>query len=222
MNARTATDVSFLVALGLSSILCSAAPAQPPAQARQERGNDVDRKLVTFEMRAKPWSEVFEWLADQSGVHVFTTDAKPTGTFTYIAPKNGVPQKKTISEVVDVLNAALRTKKFFLVRLTNAYALIPADEAPEPLFVQRIAKAADLEKHANSELVSLRNPLKVLNPEAFAPQLLRSMSTWGEVHVCSKENSLYLEDDVATLKQIVALIRNAETAACCRSIGPAR
>src|SRR5437870_111380 len=39
-------------------------------------------KVVTFEMRSMPWSNVFEWLTDQTGLPVITNH-KPSGSFDF-------------------------------------------------------------------------------------------------------------------------------------------
>src|SRR5437870_2632135 len=65
-----------------------AKPAEATAPAAK-----LGEKTVAFEMRDKPWSQVLEWLADQTGLAVSTV-YKPTGTFTFIAPKSS-PQQYT-------------------------------------------------------------------------------------------------------------------------------
>src|SRR5689334_13980241 len=60
-------------------------PAAPEAK-KPETLAQLQKK-ITFEMRDKPWSQVLEWLGDQSGMPVITGENKPTGTLSFVAPK---------------------------------------------------------------------------------------------------------------------------------------
>src|SRR5947209_1421443 len=71
-------------------------------------------KTLSFEFRNKPWPDVLEWLAEQSGLEVVTSQ-QPTGTVTFIAPKNKA-KKYTIPQVIDILNERLLSQKLLLVR----------------------------------------------------------------------------------------------------------
>src|SRR5437868_2733014 len=81
---------------------------------------------VKFEMRDKPWPAVLEWLSDNTGVPVITIN-KPTGTFTFIAPRGG-RSEYTLPEVVDIINDALVAQKLLLIRRTSSFKIIVADE----------------------------------------------------------------------------------------------
>jgi hypothetical protein len=201
-----------LVALGLTYLLFAMGGPQPVQGGKGK--DDAGQKFVTLvEMRDKPWPQVLEWLADASGLPVFSGNYKPTGTFTYIAPRAvpGKPaEKKTISEVVDDLNAALRTKKFLIVRNNNAFTLIAADEPVPNSEIQRLPNVEELYKHANSELVSLFYSLKVLSADEFSTQVKKMIGPFGDVYSIPTTNTLYLKDEVATLKQIVAMIKDCE------------
>src|SRR5438105_601475 len=79
--------------------------AQPPTPAPvvtkpAPEAPKTPLKTVSFEMRDKPWSSVLEWLSDQSGLPVVSSD-KPQGTFTFVSPKG---KTYTIPEVIDILN----------------------------------------------------------------------------------------------------------------------
>src|SRR5207253_10022304 len=84
-------------------------------------------KMYSFgEMRDKPWPQVLEWLADQTGLP-YIGAYKPTGTFTYIAPR-GKPDKLTLPQVIDILNEALSSQKYLLIRRTQSFTMVPSDE----------------------------------------------------------------------------------------------
>ena len=57
-------------------------------------------------MRDKPWigekGSVLEWLSDQTGLPTSTSSAKPTGTLTFISPRelDGKPKQYALPEVM--------------------------------------------------------------------------------------------------------------------------
>jgi RNA polymerase sigma factor (sigma-70 family) len=91
----------------------------------------LEDKKVKFVFRDKPWREVLEWLADQTGLPV-VTNIKPEGTFSYNPPKGGATQK-TIPEVIAILNESLRQKHLVLVRREATFTLIAFDQHANPL-----------------------------------------------------------------------------------------
>src|SRR5947208_6564013 len=82
----------------------TAAPPMPtpPLPPMGEPANKPAEKKVRFEFRDKRWGDVLEWLSEQTGLPVMAVN-KPTGTFTFVAPKvNGVTREYTIPEVIDI------------------------------------------------------------------------------------------------------------------------
>ncbi len=205
MNASKGSKLGLLV-LGLALVLGTGAPAQPPARAGVQE--DIGLRKVAFEMKGKPWKDVFDWLVKESGIPFYGPNL-PTGTFTYIGP-TGLGDKKSISEVIDILNTALRPQKVIIVRHLQALTLVGADEVLPPIDVPRLTSLDELKNHGNTEIVSLTFPLKVLNADEFAPQVKKMMTAFGVVHAFTQTNTLYMQDDVASLKQIVGMIKEGE------------
>src|SRR5262249_47998141 len=98
-------SATWAVATGAAGSGGSIQAEPQAAQTTQANGDKAPapEKKFAFEMRDKPWNTVLEWLADNSGMQVSTTN-KPQGTFTFINPKHA---QYTIPEVVDILNNAL-------------------------------------------------------------------------------------------------------------------
>src|ERR1700730_2425540 len=122
-------------------------------------------------MRDKPWAEGLEWLAEKTGLPVM--GEKPTGTFSYIAPKGQFESnKKTIPEVIDIINENLQVKHFMLIRREASFILVQVDEQGKiPLYrVPRVA-VEDLPKHGKSEIVQIIITLASADPEEAARQL---------------------------------------------------
>src|SRR5579884_3794772 len=79
------------------------APAAKPAQ-----------KLFTFDMRGKRWTDVLEWLTDQTGLPVMSGGQDwPKGSVTYIPPKG---QKYTLPQIIDILNEELIPQKYIIIQ----------------------------------------------------------------------------------------------------------
>jgi type II secretory pathway component GspD/PulD (secretin) len=208
MNACKGSKLGLLV-LGLSLVLSASASAQQQQPARgPAAAGDVGQKKVAFEMRDKPWGAVLEWLAKESGLPFYAGIGKPTGTFTYVGPAG--LEMKTISEVIDILNTALRPQKYVILRHNQALTVVPADEPVPTADVPRLTNPDELNLHGNTELVSLVYHLKALNADEFAPQVKRMMSPFGTVTTLATTNTLVMQDDVATLKQLVAIIKEGE------------
>src|SRR5262249_43925227 len=87
------------------------APNADPAAKPEPGAKPAEKeKTYAFEFRAKPWKDVLEWFSDISGLP-FIGSNTPTGTFTFISPKNG-PRQYTVPQIVDILNEALIGQKF--------------------------------------------------------------------------------------------------------------
>ena len=208
MNACKRSKLGLL-SLGLALVLGTSASAQQPApRVGAAAAGDVGQKKVAFEMRGKPWPDVMAWLSKESGVPFYAGPANPTGTFTYVGP-NGL-EMKTISDAIDILNQALRPQKYIILRHNQALTVVPADEPVPTVDVPRLTNADELANHGNSELVSLVYHLKAMNADEFAPQIKKMMTTFGTVTTIAQTNTLVMQDDVATLKQIVAIIKEGE------------
>lgn len=182
-------------------------PKKSDTAASKEAPSKPKEKTVLFEMRDKPWGAVLEWLADQTGLSVVTVD-KPTGTLTYIAPRNA-PKEITISQVIDKLNEALQPQKFLILRRESSITIIPADKEIDPYILPRIT-LDDLNKYGNTEPVSVVLRLKTLNAEDVKPEIDKLKGPFGSVAVMAKANQLILQDTAGNIRRIVQTIKDIE------------
>ena len=74
-------------------------------------------------MEDKPWSDVFQWLARETGVPVIT-DFKVSGHFTFIGPKGA---RYTIAEIIGLINEGLLQHQLVLVRRPRTFGLAFVD-----------------------------------------------------------------------------------------------
>src|SRR5438105_836177 len=58
--------------------------AQPARTTDTPPAKKEAPKTYAFEMRAKPWPQVMEWLAEITGMPVVNSTGLPTGTFNFI------------------------------------------------------------------------------------------------------------------------------------------
>src|SRR5438132_8553666 len=98
------TGIALAVGLVLGSL------SEAHAQTGDKKAG-TDDKAFTFEMRAKPWSAVFEWLTEKTG-REFVSPVSPSGTLNFIAPKG---KKYSIPQIIDIINDGLLKEKWVLL-----------------------------------------------------------------------------------------------------------
>ena len=185
---------------------------EPPADAKlmppaKDTPAQEPEKLFAMEFRQKPWNQVLEWLADQTGMPITPAEIKLSGTFTFISPKGKL---YTLPEVIDILNEALIQQKHILIRRERLFTLLPADQI-DPSLVPQI-EPEELTKRGKSELVKVLVTLKSQNADELGPEIKKGplMSTFGDVSILTRTNQLLLMDTCANLKNIYKLIQDSE------------
>jgi RNA polymerase sigma factor (sigma-70 family) len=212
--------------LGGSVLLYETSPgpasAAPPPAARQAPASKPSDNVATpraqekrfaFEVRNKPWSQVFEWLSNQTGLPVIAPSV-PTGTFTFIPP-GAAQAKKTyaLRDIIDFVNEGLLAnagaQKFILICRPASFNLLPADEKIDPTLLPEIAPDA-LEKRGQTELVRVMLPLTSLSAKDIAPDVKKMMGPFGEVIPVGFSNSLLLQDTAGNLIRVRQVIQAAD------------
>jgi RNA polymerase sigma factor (sigma-70 family) len=167
------------------------------------------QKLYTFSFQNKPWKQVFEWLADHTGLACTATLAPP-GTFTFTPPRG---KRYTIPEIVDILNEALLanppTQQFLLIRRSKTFTLLPADEKIDPSLVPDVS-VEDLPRRGNTEIVKLSLRLRRGKAEDVAPIVKKLMSRYGEVVPVDAANRLILQDTAGSLRFVLKTLAAVE------------
>src|SRR4051812_42152083 len=180
-------------------------PQSPPAAPMGEPASKPanGEKRYKFEFSNKPWSQVFEWLADTTGVP-FASTLKPTGSFTFIPPKGsvGATQGYTVPEIIDIINEVLLQQKYLLIRREATFIIVSADEKPDPTLVPRII-VDELKGRGNTEMVSTVLSLNTLVAEDVAPEVKRIMGPFGEVTVLARSNQLVIQDTVKSIRNVL-------------------
>src|SRR5438105_3905639 len=201
--------VGALVVCTAASLAIAAPQTPPPAPSAAPPAAAPAEKKVRFEFRDKRWSEVLEWLTEQTSLP-FIGPLKPPGTFTFIAPKvNNVPREYTIPEVIDILNEALTQYKFMLIRREASFTIVAADEVIPDSLLPRI-RVEDLASRGKTEMVSVVLQLNALVAEDMTTEVRKMMGPFGDVIALSKSNQLLLRDTAGNLARIAKTIDDIE------------
>jgi type II secretory pathway component GspD/PulD (secretin) len=211
-RSRTHTGFSLIAGAMVGLLLASLSTAfgQAPPAAKGDKAAAPEKRLL-FEMREKPWKEVFDWLSDQSGLPVIASK-KPAGNFTFVAPRGAdrEPRQYTMREICDFLNEGLAgtaTGQFVLIRRPGAFVLVPLSEPQGPL--PRVS-LDELRRRGKQEVVFVILPLHSLVAEEFRPQLEKMMGPSGKAMAIPNTNLLYLRDSVGNLLRVVAMVKEIE------------
>ena len=68
----------------------------------------------------------------------------------------------------------------------------------------------ELNTRGKTEIVSIVLPLKAQNAEDFASEIQKMLGPYGQVQALSQSNQLWLQDQVATLRQILITVQGME------------
>jgi hypothetical protein len=197
-NRRVRRWLPAVLAIVLgAAVLNAVAQAQPPV-ATKPAGKE---KTVVVNFVDKPWNEVLNWFAKESGL-AFISTVKPTGTVTIKSDK-----AYTIPEVVDLLNEALARQNYVLTRRGQSFFIQPADEkTPDRI---PIVGVEELAKRWNSEFVRVVFPLRTVMAHDIVPQVKKLLSPLGEVAPLGS-NQIVVADRVGNLRNIEAFVKGQE------------
>lgn len=200
---------NYAIHLGQSLLQALEKPlnAEEVAAFQKEKPVQPAPKTYALEMRDAPWSAVFEWLIDQTGMH-YVADYFPDGRFTFISPPN---KTYTLGEVIDILNDALIPNRFILIRRDQSFTVIPANlgEPIDPSVLPRV-KPEDLSQRGVNELVAMAWPLGDLDAGEVMAELKPLVGPFGHMSFQSRNNQLLLQDTAGNLKRVVEALKEFE------------
>ncbi|NBO93014.1 MAG: hypothetical protein EBV06_11995, partial [Planctomycetia bacterium] len=181
-----------------------APPVAEPKPEPKIESRPAGKKLA-FSMDSKPWSGMFKWVSDQTGIPVIHT-IKPTGTFSFTSPPGAAYE---LTEVIDIINEALLAQKYYLLNKGRNWIVVAADEKIDPAFLPTI-NVEELNDRGRNELVRLSMGLKTIQATEIAPEIKKLMGPFGEVTVLEKFNQLYLQDTGGNLRRIKKILDDLE------------
>jgi WD40 repeat protein len=169
-----------------------------------------EEKRFTIEMRNLPWAKVFEYLSDVSKLPV-TMTSKPAGTFTFVAP----PGKKasfTLTELIDLINEGLVTQKLLLVRQEKSFMVISPSDTIGPALIKPV-KAADLNQHGKTELVSLVFAAGDFDVKSLENVVKKLLGPFGMCVARANDKTLYVRDTAGNVRRIHDALKAFDEAA---------
>jgi len=162
-------------------------------------------KTVTVNFKLADWGDVLEWFSKESGLTPIYS-VRPTGSVTLQPPKD---RTFTMGEVIDLLNEAMITQKFILVRRQVSFTILPSDEKLDLSLIPRI-DLSELPRRGKTELVQVLIPLKTLNVEDTAPEVQKMLTPFGAVSMLAKMNTLVIVDTAGNINRIYLTLQKVE------------
>jgi RNA polymerase sigma factor (sigma-70 family) len=164
-----------------------AAESQPPATQPE--------KTFTADFKARPWQEVLDWFARESGL-TQASSQKPTGTVTMSV------RGKTLPEVIDLLNEALALQHLVLIRGERSFILHPAGEKLPTDRVRRVPPD-ELHKWGRTEIVMSFFP--VTEAESLAKEVKKLLGPFGTVSALGNDTLIVIDNaqNVRTVRDVI-------------------
>lgn len=162
-------------------------------------GDDQEKRLLSFNFRYAPWSEVLVLFADYANLTLDLNETPP-GTFNYYDTRKFTP-----TEALDVLNGYLLQKGYILVQRDNFLVCLNLDDGIPPNLVPNIT-ADELPKRGENELLNVVFPIKDVPAATVAKEVELLTGPQGKVVPLSTSNSLVVTDIGSNLRRIGSLL----------------
>jgi hypothetical protein len=155
-------------------------------------------------LEGQSWTDVLAWLSAETGLPILG-NVKPAGKANFLPPT----KKLAAGEAIDLVNEALLTHKFLLIRGERGITLLAADEKVDPTLLRRVT-LPELDKCFKTELVTLVLPVQFTTAEELAPVIRKMQGPFGAVVALPKANRLVLQDTAANLRTICQVVKDCE------------
>ncbi|HEX6984802.1 MAG TPA: secretin N-terminal domain-containing protein [Planctomycetaceae bacterium] len=162
-------------------------------------GGKGEERLLSFNFRYAPWSEVLKLFADFSNLTLDLDDVPP-GTFNYYDNR-----KYTATEALDVLNGYLLQKGYILVRRDNFLVCLNIDDGIPPNLVPNVTPD-ELPKRGQNELLNVVFPIEGVSATDVAREVELLLGPQGKVVPLGTSNSLVVTDIGSNLRRIDRLL----------------
>lgn len=180
--------------------------AEGDDQATQRREPlDPKARVIQFNFAKQPWDSLLEWLAELAGLSL-QMEFKPDGTFSYIND----PQKYTIGEAMDVINAQLVPKGYTLIRKGNYLKLWALRDPISPDWIPRI-KPDELDDRGDSEYASVIFPIEGMLASAAVKEIEGFKGEYGKVVALESANRVMVTDIVANIRLMRDMLNDIQS-----------
>ena len=185
----------------------AAQPAPPPPgkpDVAAEGMPDPDTVRVRFNFHHQPWKDVLEWLADQAGLSL-NMEIPPPGSFNYRDTRT-----YTLSKAIDLINAALLTKGYTLIRKERMLIVLNREDPIPPELVEFVP-LTELDKRGDFEYVKCLFPLAKMEPAEAAAEISQLIGIAPAAVVpLPKSMQLLVTETGARLRMIRSVIEAIE------------
>ncbi len=177
-----------------------------PQNTEETKIEDI-RLMLNF--NNVPWKDVIDWLAEQADMSL-QNDLIPPGSFKY----RDLSRAYSITEALDVMNAALLDKGYTLFRQGRMLRCI--DFESQKLAGELISALADLvdaeelSRRGSYEPVRYLFTLKRLDAEELVEEVEELLSIQGKVVALPTTGQLQVTDMAMNVRVIAEMIRRAE------------
>jgi hypothetical protein len=195
--------VCFPVVLEMPSV-----SAQAPDKSKKEQ---APIKRYAFRVRNKPWTVVFELLADKTGLPIICS-CSPAGAFTFIPPKNA---RYTLGQILDIVNAGLASKELVLVNGGTSLALFSVQAVHNHELAEwhlPYISLDQLDAHGSTEDAIVTIEPKFLSATELAKAINKKLpGKWGKAEALSDPNKLILTGQVQWIRKSLTLLSELDT-----------
>lgn len=158
---------------------------------------------LKFNFRYQPWKDVLDWFADQADLSLFM-EAPPQGTFNYTDDKSYTP-----GQALDLLNGALLTKGFTLIRRERMLMLVNLEDGIPPNLVPYVP-VEQIDEKGEFELISVLFKLDKMTPAEAEAEIKKLLGPQGSVVVLPKARQILVTETAGRLKVIRPVIQAIE------------
>lgn len=200
MPRRLALGIALVVVIiHADTILLAQPPVQASPRTNQQTG-EVDatapsaaggqaEPVIEFSFANASWDVVLDRFAQLSGL-VLQMDVRPEGTFNYVRD----PRRYTVSQAIDVLNGALISKGFYLLRDDRILKVISLSEKGIPSELIPHVRPEELADRGDSEFVRVMFPLTKISAEDAEQDLNHLVGPYGKLAALGSINRLMVID----------------------------
>lgn len=191
-----------------------ASTGKTPATGAEETGKadpkeaTVDRPpgetKLKFQFKYAPWKDVLEWFAEHADLSLDSVEM-PAGTFNYSDKRVYTPE-----QAIDLLNSALLTRGYTLIRRERMLIVYNLENGPPPGILVPQVPLEDLDKKGEYELISCLFQLVKWIPEEAEAEVRKLIGPQGSVVVLPKAKQLNVTETAGRMRAIRKVIDAVE------------
>ena len=168
-------------------------------------------KKIAFSMESKPWTGVYKWVAEQTGVPVIwgRSSRRARSRSPALRARRMTSRRSSTSSTRQML-----AQKYYLLRKDRNWLVVPADDKLDPRWLPTITVEELSPERRRNEIVRMPITLKTIQAVEIAPEIKKLMGPFNEVCVLERFNMLWLQDTAANLRRVKKILDDLESKDC--------